>query len=117
MSEQAVLDMLRLQRLLQQRVALKINHPESQVITCSPIGMRLSQFLFTQRRSYNGGPRRAVSTERGSCWLDCFCKRCHFFTLLVSLESYGPSSRLEPLFPYGFFCTLDCLWFAIFVPR
>jgi hypothetical protein len=44
-SEQAVLDVLGLQRFFQQGIRLEIDHSERQVIARSPVCMNLSQFF------------------------------------------------------------------------
>ena len=81
-TEQAVLDVLRLERLLQQRVVLQIDHPERQVSACSPVSVDFPEFLRTQWRSLNRGSRLSISAKREGRWYFRFYNRCHFLRSL-----------------------------------
>ena len=48
MSEQPVLDVLRLKGLFEQWVFLEIDHPERQVLARSPVSIGFSQFVGAQ---------------------------------------------------------------------
>jgi hypothetical protein len=52
MSEQAVLDMRRLQRFLQERIVLEIDHPERQVRTRPPVGVDFPEFVSIEGCSF-----------------------------------------------------------------
>ena len=51
MAEQPLLDVLRLERLAQQRIVLQIDHAERQVVAGSPIGIGFAQFIGIERRA------------------------------------------------------------------
>ncbi len=82
--EQAVLDVLRPQRLLQQRVLDQIDHPQAEVIAGPPVGVGAAQVFGVQRRSRNRGSRFAVSAQIGR-GLGFGCDRWHFELPLYSL--------------------------------
>ena len=63
-SEQTVLDVLRLERLLQQRIVLQIDHAQAQVIAGPPVGVSLLQLVRSKRRSLDSGPRLAISAQQ-----------------------------------------------------
>ena len=46
-SEEPVLDVLRLERFAQERVLLQVDHSQSQVRTGAPIGVGLAQFFWS----------------------------------------------------------------------
>ncbi len=51
-AEQAVLDVFRPERLLQQRVLLQVDHPQGEVIAGPPVGIRLAQIVRAERSSF-----------------------------------------------------------------
>ena len=63
MSEQPVLDVLRLERFFQQRIVLQIDHAQAQVIAGPPVGIGLAQFLGAERRSWHRGSGLAVGAQ------------------------------------------------------
>ena len=65
MAEQPVLDVLRLQRLLQQRIRLQVGHSKGKIVARPPEGIDVPRVVLAQRRPGDrcaGGP---VSTECG----------------------------------------------------
>ncbi len=64
MSKQAALDMLGLERLLEQRIIPQIDHAQSQILASPPVGIRFSQLFGVQRRPLDGRSRRAVRAQQ-----------------------------------------------------
>src|SRR5579864_1018007 len=63
MAEQTILDVLRLQRLGEQRVFAKVDHSQTEIVAGSPVDFRLAQFFCTQRFIFDGRPGRSVRAE------------------------------------------------------
>ena len=63
-SEEPVLDVLRLERFPQQGIILQIDHAQAQVVTGPPVGMGFAQGLGVERRSLNSGSGPAVGAQR-----------------------------------------------------
>ena len=57
MAEQAVLDVLGAQRLVQQRIVEQVDHAQAQVIAGAPISVGLAQLVGAERRAGDGRPR------------------------------------------------------------
>ena len=55
-AEQPVLDVLRLERLLQERVRLQVGHAQGEVVARPPEGVDLPQFVRLERSAADGGP-------------------------------------------------------------
>src|SRR5271166_1790665 len=66
MTEQAVLDVFRLEGFLQERIFLKIDHSKRQIHARPPVGMGFPEFLGTQGRALNRGACFAIGTQRES---------------------------------------------------
>jgi hypothetical protein len=49
MAEQAILDVLRPQRLLQKRIVDKVKHAQAEVIARPPIGIDSLEFVIAER--------------------------------------------------------------------
>jgi len=62
-TEQTVLDVLGLQRLAQERVGLKVNHAECEVVAGRPKGVNFPRLFFVQRIPLNRRACNAVSTQ------------------------------------------------------
>ena len=54
MSEQAILDVLGLERLFEQRIVPQIDHAEREILAGAPVGIGFSQFVGAQRRARDG---------------------------------------------------------------
>src|SRR5262249_39460081 len=64
MAEKPILDVLRLQRLAQERGVLQGKHAQAPGSVGSPPGMDFAQSLSVERVALNGRPGRTVSAER-----------------------------------------------------
>src|SRR4030095_17027952 len=71
-TEQAVLDVVGLERLAQQGIALQIDHPEREVVTGAPEGVHAPQLVRAQRRTLDSGARLAERAQAGvTRGIDC----------------------------------------------
>src|SRR5262249_29017478 len=84
MTQEPVLDVLGLERLLQKRIVLKIDHAKRQVLARTPISFGLSQLRQTQGRPRNRRPCDPISTQCVAEALFRFDYRRHFRKLLCS---------------------------------
>jgi hypothetical protein len=62
-SEKTILDVIRLEGILQQGVVLQVDHAKAQVVACTPVGMSFLQCLGIEGFSLNGGSGSAVGAE------------------------------------------------------
>src|SRR5579884_2490178 len=53
-SEEPVLDVLRTERLFEQRIVPEINHPQRKIVAGAPVCVGSAQFLGIERRASNG---------------------------------------------------------------
>jgi hypothetical protein len=63
MAQQAILDVLGLQRFGEQRVIAKIDHSQTEVIAGTPVDFGLAQFFCTERFIFDGRPGRSIRAE------------------------------------------------------
>jgi hypothetical protein len=63
MAQQAILDVLRTERLVQEWIIKQVNHPKAEIVTGPPIDFRFTQIVSAKRRGLNCGPSGTVRTE------------------------------------------------------
>jgi hypothetical protein len=58
--QQSILDVLGLQRFIEQRIIAKINHPQAEIIAGSPVEFGVAQFVGTERLVFDCGSGGSV---------------------------------------------------------
>src|SRR6266576_1138193 len=85
MAQQTILDVLRLQRLGEQRVIAKVDHSQAEVIAGSPVDFGFAKFFCIQRFIFDGRPRRSIRAEFEDFGWAAGFDRAHRSLLLDSL--------------------------------
>jgi len=64
-AEEAILDVIGLERLFEQRVVLEVDHAQGQVFTGSPIGVGLAELVGGKGGAGDGGAGGSVGAQVG----------------------------------------------------
>jgi hypothetical protein len=83
MTQEAIFDVLRFQRLFEERIFAEVNHPETQIIAGAPMGLDVAQLFSTEGLAIYRGSSGRVGCEFLNFRGGAGCNRTHNHSFVI----------------------------------